>query len=392
MPRTRYHDLDWLRVIAILLLQLFHTGMFYVPWEWHIKNPEISNALVYPMAWLHYWRMPLLLVISGAGTCFALGYRGPGTYLRERFRRLMVPLLFGMFVVVPPQIYFEHIKEYGSYWEFWRTVFNFVPYPEGSFSWHHLWFILYLMLYSALGLPLMLFLRSGKSVRFRDWLVRLTTARPGGYGLFLVPLFVSQLVLRPYFPETTNSLVDDWASFTYYLCFFLFGFVCCQEPRLWESIRGRRRGNGIIALVMIAAFNTVRGFYPDNESNAYRFFYMFTAATMAWYWILALMGYARTLLTRDNAFIRYANEATYPFYILHQTAIIAVAYYVAKSGLVAVAPSYLVVLTVSFALSMGLYHFVIRPVAPLRFVFGMKPLPRHRPQTDRPAALIEAAA
>ena len=375
MQRTRYHDLDWLRVIAILLLQLFHTGMFYVPWEWHIKNPMISTTLVYPMAWLHYWRMPLLLVISGAGTCFALGFRSPGVYLKERWKRLMTPLLFGMLVIVPPQIYFEHITEYGSYWEFWRTVFNFVPYPEGSFSWHHLWFILYLMLYSAVGLPLMLYLRSDRSARFRDGLVRLVS-RPGGFGLFLIPLFVSQLILRPYFPETTNSLVDDWASFTYYLGFFLFGFVCCQERRLWEEILERRRGNAVIALVMIVAFFTVRAHYPDSASSAYVYFYMFTAATMAWYWILTMMGYARTLLTRDNAFLRYANEATYPFYILHQTAIITVAYYVSRSGLVSVVPSYLVVLTGSFVLSMGLYHFVIRPFGPLRFVFGMKPRPR----------------
>jgi surface polysaccharide O-acyltransferase-like enzyme len=144
---TRRHDLDWLRLIAILILLFFHTGMWFNTWGWHVKNSETSVAFNYWMVWLHYWRMPLLLFISGAGTYMALGKRTPGQFLKERRNRLLVPLVFGMFVVVPPQIYYEHILDYNSYWEFYKTVFQFVPYPRGSFSWHHLWFILYLFLF-----------------------------------------------------------------------------------------------------------------------------------------------------------------------------------------------------------------------------------------------------
>ena len=98
----------------------------------------------------------------------ALGKRTPAQFRRERFRRLFIPLVFGMFVVVPPQIYYEHIKEYNSYWDFYKTVFNFVPYPKGSFSWHHLWFILYLLIYSLLALPLLTYLRSESSEKFKQ--------------------------------------------------------------------------------------------------------------------------------------------------------------------------------------------------------------------------------
>src|SRR5688500_16034020 len=140
----RRHDLDWLRLIAIIILLFFHTGMLFNPWEWHIKNQETSIGFTYWMAWLHYWRMPLLLFISGAGTYLALRKRTPSEYAGERFRKLIIPLTFGMFVIVPPQIYFEHVGEYSDYGSFYKTVFDFVPYPAGNFSWHHLWFIAYL--------------------------------------------------------------------------------------------------------------------------------------------------------------------------------------------------------------------------------------------------------
>src|SRR5688572_7613958 len=165
---SRRHDLDWLRFIAIIILLFFHTGMLFNPWEWHVKNNELSGSFRYWMLWLHEWRMPLLLFISGAGTYIALGKRTPGQYAGERLKRLLIPLAFGMFVIVPPQIYYEHIKEYSGYTDFYKTVFNFVPYPEGSFSWHHLWFVAYLLIYSLIAIPFLKFLRSPKSAAFRE--------------------------------------------------------------------------------------------------------------------------------------------------------------------------------------------------------------------------------
>lgn len=128
MKQTRLHELDWLRVIAILILLGCHTGMIFVSWSWHIKSAETSRVLETVMAWLHYWRMPLLLFISGAGACFALGFRRPLQFLAERHRRLLAPLVFGMLVIVPPQIYLERAGAWESYAAFDPTVFEFVPY------------------------------------------------------------------------------------------------------------------------------------------------------------------------------------------------------------------------------------------------------------------------
>ncbi|MEM1270777.1 MAG: acyltransferase family protein, partial [Bacteroidota bacterium] len=104
---ARRHDLDWLRVICITLLLYYHVGMIFVSWGFHIQSTETSALLEHIMLWMHRWRMPLLFFISGAGTRFALRKRSAGQYLGERWLRLQVPVLFGMFVIVPPQIYIE---------------------------------------------------------------------------------------------------------------------------------------------------------------------------------------------------------------------------------------------------------------------------------------------
>jgi fucose 4-O-acetylase-like acetyltransferase len=127
------------------------------------------------MRWLHRWRMPLLFFISGAGTFFALQRRTYGAYAGERFRRLFIPLVFGMFVIVPPQIYIEWLfrgRFSGTYADFYPNVFGFQAYHDGgtggAFSWHHLWFICYLFFYSLLSIPVFRWLKSEAGQRFTD--------------------------------------------------------------------------------------------------------------------------------------------------------------------------------------------------------------------------------
>lgn len=160
---TRRYDLDWIRVIVFALLIFYHVGMFFVPWGWHIKNNEIYRWLTFPMTFVNQWRLPILFVISGMGTAFALGKRSIGQFILERNYRLAIPLVFGMLMIVPPQVYIERITEgsfSGSYFEFWIGPAFQGVYPEGNLSWHHLWFLPYLLVFSLLLAPVFAAIRA----------------------------------------------------------------------------------------------------------------------------------------------------------------------------------------------------------------------------------------
>ncbi len=372
---TRRHDLDWLRLIAILILLFFHTGMWFNTWGWHVKNSETSVAFNYWMVWLHYWRMPLLLFISGAGTYMALGKRTPGQFLKERRNRLLVPLVFGMFVVVPPQIYYEHILDYNSYWEFYKTVFQFVPYPRGSFSWHHLWFILYLFLYSLIALPLLIYLRSPRSEAFRKYSLRLLS-HPA--GLLLIPaalILISQICLRPYFPEETHDL-KDLAYFIFYFSFFLFGMLCYSDMGIWTSIGTHRRKLLGAALFSLIPFYVCYLHFRDIwalpwDDRTVEIIFDVDAIFLSWFTVITIIAFGQHYLNRPAAWLREVNAGLYPFYILHQTVIIAIGYYVCQWDWSIAAKFWTISLTTLIS-CVGFYWFLIRSNTPMSFLFGVK--------------------
>ncbi len=331
---TRRHDLDWLRLIAILILLFFHTGMWFNTWDWHVKNNETSDSFNYWMVWLHFWRMPLLLFISGAGTYMALGKRTPSQFAGERFRRLFIPLVFGMFVIVPPQIYYEHIKEYSTYADFYKTVFNFIPYPKGSFSWHHLWFVAYLLLYSLIALPFLIYLRSPKSIGFRNAATKILSSPAGMLFIPAIFILITQILLRPYFPDEKHNL-RDLSYVVYYFCFFLFGMICYSSSQLWQLI-GQNRKHFLTATIFAlipfyAVYLHFRGVvhYPWTDDTVEAIFSVI-AIFVGWFSLITIIAYGQHYLNRSHPWLKYFNEGLYPFYILHQTVIIAIGYYVCQ--------------------------------------------------------------
>ncbi|WP_276367496.1 acyltransferase family protein [Chryseolinea sp. H1M3-3] len=372
----RRHDLDWLRFIAIVILLFFHTGMLFNPWDWHIKNNETSESFRYWMSWLHFWRMPLLLFISGAGTYMALGKRSPGQFAKERITRLFIPLVFGIFVIVPPQIYYEHIREYNSYWDFYKTVFEFKPYPDGSFSWHHLWFIAYLLVYSLIAIPFLIFFRSTGSRPVKEKIFKIFSSPA---GILFVPaaiILITQILLRPYFPEQTHALIDDWAYFTFYLCFFLFGIICYSNPLLWESI-GRNRKHLLVSMVVLLIPFYILYFHLreliqlpwtfDTVETAFDV----TAIFVSWSTVITIIAYGQHYLNKSHPWLSKINEGLYPFYILHQTAIIFIGFYICQLSW-GIAAKFWVIAILTLITCIIFYLLIIRPFNPMRFLFGMK--------------------
>ncbi|HYI76513.1 MAG TPA: acyltransferase family protein [Chryseolinea sp.] len=372
----RRHDLDWLRFIAIVILLFFHTGMLFNPWGWHIKNNETSESFRYWMTWLHFWRMPLLLFISGAGTYMALGKRTTRQFAGERFTRLFIPLVFGMFVVVPPQIYFEYIQQYNGYWDFYKTVFEFQPYPTGSFSWHHLWFILYLFLYSLIAIPFLTFLRSPQSRAFKEKALNILS-RPAAI-LFLPSTFIliTQILLRPYFDEETHDLIHDWAYFTFYFCFFLFGMLCYSSSKLWESIGRNRTYLLISTIAMLVPFYGFYFYLRDVIQLPWSFetvetAFDVTAIFVSWFTVITVIAYGQHYLNRPHPWLSKINEGLYPFYILHQTVIIFLGYYICQLPW-SIAAKFWSVSILTLVSCILFYLVMIRPFNAIRFLFGMR--------------------
>lgn len=368
----RQYYIDWLRILLILSVFLFHIGMIFNTWDWHVKNDQTyGGALRWIMVHLHYWRMPLLFLISGAGTWFALGKRTSGRYLGERTRRLFLPLMAGIFLLVPIQVYIEKAAQYDSLLAFYPHMFEGI-YPGGNFSWHHLWFIAYLFVISLFISPFLDFLRGRRFSAFKRSLERLF-ARPLALNLYLVPLIVSQALLRPYFPENTHGLVDDWAYMVFYILFFLAGFTFLSSKSITASIRKQRFLFLAEAVTVSALMFTIP--YMLESREAAENVWDILAISVAWSCGLAAIGFARQHLNRDSKFRKLANEAIYPFYLLHQPVIVTVGYYITRWE-ISVSWKVLAVTLLSFAISVSAYWFLVRPFNLMRVIFGMKSLPK----------------
>lgn len=379
----RRHDLDWLRFIAIVILLFFHTGMLFNQWEWHVKNSETTTTFSYWMVWSHFFRMPLLLFISGAGTYMALGKRTPGQFAGERFRKLFIPLVFGMFVVVPPQIYYEFISHYAGYWNFYKTVFEFNPYeggsptPTGSFSWHHLWFILYLLVFSLIAIPFLNYIRSARSENFRTNVGKFLSSPAGILFIPSIIILITQVILRPYFPEETHALMNDWAFFTFYFLFFFFGILCYANRQVWESI-GKNRKHLLFAMIFMLipfyiCFFDFRGLIQLSwEERTVEIIFDVSGIFVGWFTVITIVAYGQHYLNKPHKWLTTFNEGLYPFYILHQTVIIAIGYYICQLDW-SISVKYWTVCLLTLISCVGFYLVFIRPFNAMRFLFGMKP-------------------
>lgn len=370
----RRYDLDWLRVIAILLLHFFHAAMpFVAEWDWHIKNKETSNLFLEVNYFLSRWRMPLLFFISGVGTVFVLNALSVKQYIRQRTKRLLVPLIFGMLIIVPPQVYMERIfkgASYSSFFDFYPSIFSTGVYPDGNLSWHHLWFISYLFVYSIIAIPIFLFLKSekGKSI------INGVAVFSNRYGMhFFGFILLMAALLYFWFPNETHAFVDDGAGFAKYFAYFLFGYFIGVNPMFWKHIEDNRMRNLKLAFISTILINYFRwnNIEPEWGMNVYNALYFGLIVLSGWIWIVAILGYAKKHLNFNTKFLQFANEAIYPFYILHQTIIVIIGYYIiqVQDDIIS---KYLFLTFVSFLLSIGIYVFFVRPYKIPRMLFGMK--------------------
>jgi len=367
---NRQYYLDWLRILLIISVFLFHLGMIFNTWGWHVKNNIVYSGLLRQvMIFLHNWRMPLLFMISGAGTFYALKNLSPGRYLLERARRLLVPLVAGIFILVPVQVFIEKIDMYPSLLAYYPHMFDGI-YPQGNFSWHHLWFIAYLFVIALIISPFLNMLRSSRFMARVGNLEHIFT-QPMGLNIIIIPLLVSQIILRNFFEQETHALVNDWASFTSYMIFFLAGFILLPVKSIAGAMTKYRRIYLAETIVMMIVMIMVQG--QVQAVRTAEVIYDVAALVMSWTCAVAVTGYSRKFLDRDSSFRKTANEGIYPFYLLHQPALVITGYLVVNLS-IPVLWKVILIMTTSLILIVSVYWFLVRPFNVTRVLFGMKPL------------------
>ncbi len=378
----RQYYIDWLRILLIISVFLFHLGMIFNTWDWHVKNDIVYDGLLRQiMIFLHNWRMPLLFMISGAGTWYALKNISTGRYLLERTKRLLIPLMAGIFILVPVQVYIEKADHYQSLLAFYPHMFEGF-YPQGNFSWHHLWFIAYLFVIALIISPFLNMLRSSRFMAMVGNMEQIFT-RPLGLNLIIIPLLLSQIILRNFFETETHALVNDWASITSYLIFFLAGFILLPIKSIAGAMTRYRRLYLAETAVMMTVMMMVQK-QVDTVRTA-EVLYDVAALAMSWTCAVAVTGYARKYLDCTSSFRKMANEAIYPFYLLHQPALVITGYVFVKIS-IPVLLKVVLIFSTSLLLILSVYWFLIRPFNVTRVLFGMKPLCKK----EKPVAVSQA--
>lgn len=377
--------LDWLRILAFFILVLYHVGMYYVSWDWHVKSEVIVPGLDAFMLLSAPWRLGLLFLVAGAAGSMALARLGGAAFVRRRSLRLLLPLLFGVLVVVPPQSYFEVLEDVGYDGGYLRFLGLFVS-GYGGFcdhdgclfmpTWNHLWFVPYLWAYSLVLVAVAaLAARAARpDPQLRALAGRLAAALHG-WKLLVLPaacLALARIVLLPRFGET-HMFVDDWFNHATYLFLFLLGALLARFPGSWPRLaRLRWHALGIAASgwAMTVLWRALFA-HPIAGVDAYAFFPLMAGvhAATAWSAIVAACGFASRHLERDGPARRYLVAAVFPVYIVHQTIIVTLAHLFKPFGLgPGVEAPVLVVLTLT--LSFASFELV-RRLALLRPLFGL---------------------
>lgn len=378
-PDARRYDLDWLRVLAMALIFVFHTTRPFDTFEnWHVKNNQLSAAfdvLVIGALWV----MPLFFVLSGASSFFSLRSRTAWSFLKARFLRLVIPLVtLGWLVFGPLQVYIERVTQTGyntspfsgSFPDFMPHYFEGVYGEGGSFALRgiHLWYLYWLFVFSVVTLPLFLLLLREQGRRWVGALARMAET-PGMILLFALPIcLVEALITLGIGPRDEEG---GWRLGTYVLL-LIYGFLIVADVRFDYAIRRHTWPALVVALLFTGI--------PSQSAWAGAAGPLLDAVVKGiggWLGLIAILGCGRRYLSFANSFLAYAGEAVLPVYILHQPIIVTIGY-VIRSWNMSIGLKYVILSTTSLAITMLAYELLVRRFNVLRILFGLKRLPRPR--------------
>ncbi|WP_133499738.1 acyltransferase family protein [Cognatilysobacter terrigena] len=392
---TRRHDIDALRALAFALLILYHWGMLYVgDWGWHIKSTHTFDWLQLPMLVVNRWRMSLIFVISGISSAFLLGRATSLSVLGQRTWRLLLPLVFGMLVIVPVQPYVQGIQTgyvKPGFVDFLLRYYEFKPWPKGAFdgwehglTWNHLWYLAYLSVFTVALVLMRPLLDSRVGLRVRDAFTGLR-----GWALVLLPalpIAIETVTLQGHF-EDTGDLIHDGYRDVLYFTMFLYGFWLARADGVWAELARLRRRTLASALILFPIYYGLGRVLPDEMAGAQQLVWVLRSVYI-WIAIAAVLGWSKACLDRSFPWLGWATEAVFPWYVLHQSLIVLLAYWLVPLRLPAGLEASAVLLGTVAGCWIG--FAIIRRAPLLRPLFGMKL--RRRDREPAPALHLVAPA
>jgi glucan biosynthesis protein C len=374
---NRRYEFDWLRVVAIFIVFLYHSSRFFNLGDWHVKNIDTFVWVEMWIVFANLWMMPLFFIISGASLFYAIRKAsGWSKFYVDKFLRLMIPVLFASVTHSVLQVYLERL----SHGQFSGSFFSFVPGylngiyigigMPGNFAFHgmHLWYLLFLFVYSLICYRLFIWLREGG----REILDRITSLFTAP-GLMYVGFSIPLLLMKAFIPSAVLDVGNGGWGFLYYIWFLISGFIIVSSDRLQRHMMNQRwvsllLGVGLSSVYLYQLFSLSRVELPAGIGdwiNSLLFFFS------AWGWLFAILGFSMKFLAFDRPLLRSANEGVLPFYILHQTVLLCIGYFVMAWEIHA-ALKWAIVFTSSFIVIIMLHTVFVRKIELFRFLFGMK--------------------
>lgn len=418
-PAPRRYELDWLRTLIVLGIIPYHAlVIFGASSAISLKSAQSTPAFAVLGGFVLTWGIPSIFLMAGAATRLALERRAPSAYIRERFGRLLVPMVLVAVIFSPVQAYFillsnpslvslspvpiQHPEQLGDFRTFYGTYLTLLVSTVRAYSPRigtlvlaHVWFIPRLLVVSLLTVLLVVCLRrAGQRVRAHATHL---DQRPvlmlfgGGLATAVVVALLGPGWLEHF---TIHWLFTDvWSDFVLDLALFLCGYLIYARPRLSEAVCSRRIFTLLLGLscwTMVAGVALVYR-APSASFAPASLLYSGTQALSAWLLSLALLGFAMRYFTFTTRQQRYLSDATFPVYLVHMPILTIAAYYVLKLPL----PWYLQVLLIiaaTFVLAFGIFEFVLRRTPVTRFLFGVRGQGLHDDPHTVPAASTGRAA
>ena len=359
----RMYELDWLRILAIILLFFYHSAKVFDTTDFHINNNEQALGMTIFVGIVTAFIMPLLFLLSGMSIFYSLRKRDAGVFAKERIKRIMIPFIFGILFLLSIHSYFEGVHKWGvtsTFFEYYAFRYFWLDISRAFYYFgYYLWYLLILFIFSIVGLPIFLYFRKEENHEKIEKLAKFLK-KPGAILLLGIPLVLSELIT--YALGLSSGYFGGW-QFASYFIIVIYGFLFASDEQFREIMEKNIVICAIAALILTPLIGIM---YSTGIIILVHIFLAFAGIA----WLTLIIGLANKYLNKKHDKLNFLNELVLPFYILHQTIIVVIAFFiVGLEGIVIV--KYLLLVAIAFPITLGLV-LLVRTNNVTRFLFGMR--------------------